>query len=104
MTDKLPDHHISIKTRYPEYISVLADLGKVVREAGPLEHKNSHLVQLAASAAIKSEGSVHSHVKRALAAGATPEEVYHTIMLLTSVIGFPSVAAAISWADDIIQK
>jgi alkylhydroperoxidase/carboxymuconolactone decarboxylase family protein YurZ len=37
-------------------------------------------------------------------AGATPEEIYHAIMLATSVIGFPSVAAAISWADDIINE
>jgi len=80
------------------------DLGKAIREAGPVDEKNSQLIQLAAAAATKAEGAVHSHVKRALTAGASAEEIYHTIVLLTSTIGFPSVAAALSWARDIIEK
>jgi len=32
---------------------------------------------------------VHSHVRRALAAGVKPEEIYHTLLLLVSTIGFP---------------
>ncbi len=104
MTEECPKHHVSIRARYQEYSAVLSDLGKVVRESGPIDHKNSHLIQLATSAAIRSEGAVHSHVKRALDAGATSDEVYHAIMLATSIIGFPSVAAAISWADDIINE
>ena len=79
------------------------DLGKAVREAGPIDEKNSQLIQLGAAAAIRAEGSVHSHVKRALDAGASTEEIYHTIVLLTSTIGFPAVAAALSWAKDIIE-
>lgn len=79
------------------------DLGKAIREAGPIDEKNSQLIQLAAAAAVRAEGSVHSHVKRALAAGATPEEIYHAIILLTSTIGFPAVAAALSWVKDIIE-
>ena len=57
-------------------------------------------MQLAAAAAIRSEGSVHSHARRATEAGATPEEIHHAILLLTSTIGFPTVAAALSWIDD----
>ena len=80
------------------------DLGKAVREAGPIDEKNSQLVQLGAAAAIRAEGSVHSHVKRALDAGASAEEIYHAIVLLTSTIGFPAVAAALSWARDIVES
>ena len=79
------------------------DLGKAVREAGPIDEKNSQLIQLGAAAAVKAEGAVHSHVRRALDAGASPDEIYHAIILLTSTIGFPSVAAALSWAKDIIE-
>ena len=79
------------------------DLGKAVREAGPIDEKNSQLIQLGAAAAIRAEGSVHSHVKRALGAGASAEEIYHSIVLLTSTIGFPAVAAALSWARDIVE-
>jgi len=38
-----------------------------------------------------------------LEAGAEPEEIYHAIILLSSTIGFPTVSAALSWADDIIK-
>ena len=80
------------------------NLGKALREAGPLDEKTSQLIQLAAAAATKAEGAVHSHVKRALKAGAAPEEIYHAIILLTSTVGFPSTAAALSWARDLIQN
>jgi hypothetical protein len=61
---------------------------------------SNQLIQLAAAAAIRSEGSVHSHVRRAIKAGASPEEVFHAIILLTSTIGFPSTSAALSWAHE----
>jgi alkylhydroperoxidase/carboxymuconolactone decarboxylase family protein YurZ len=45
---------------------------------------------------------VHSHVRRAIKAGATREEIFHAIILLTSTIGFPGASAALSWAHDAI--
>jgi 4-carboxymuconolactone decarboxylase len=47
---------------------------------------------------------VHSHVRRAVENGAPPEEIYHAIILLTSTIGFPTVSAALSWAEDVLGK
>jgi len=79
------------------------ELGKTLREAGPINEKNANLIQLAAAAATKSEGGVHSHVRRALKAGASPDEIYHAIVLLTSTIGFPAAAAALSWAREIVE-
>lgn len=79
------------------------ELGKTLREAGPINEKNANLIQLAAAAATKSEGGVHSHVRRAMKAGASPDEIYHAILLLTSTIGFPAAAAALSWAREIVE-
>ncbi|MGH8332784.1 MAG: carboxymuconolactone decarboxylase family protein, partial [Pseudomonas fluorescens] len=73
------------------------------RHTGPLEEIVVQLIQLGAAAAIRSEGAVHSHTRRALEAGATPEQIRHTLISLTSTIGFPTVVAAISWADDVIE-
>ena len=78
-------------------------LGTAVRHTGPLEEIVVQLIQLGAAAAIRSEGAVHSHTRRALEAGATPEQIRHTLISLTSTIGFPTVVAAISWADDVIE-
>ena len=90
--------------QYREYFEALENLGETVRKQGPLDEKTSHLIQLAAAAAIRSEGSVHSHARRAIKAGATPEEIYHTIMLLTSTIGFPTTSAALSWVYDLVGE
>jgi AhpD family alkylhydroperoxidase len=101
---KLPNQYTSIQKRYKSLIKAVENVGKAAKTAGPLNKKISELVQLAAAAAIRSEGSVHSHTRRALAAGAKPEEVRHTVVLLTSTIGFPTVSAALSWIDDVLEK
>lgn len=101
---ELPEQYLSIKKRFKKFFTAVDNLGKVTRNAGPIDQKTSHLIKLAAATAIKSEGSVHSHTRRALEAGAKPEEIYHAIILLTSIIGFPTVSAALSWADDVIKK
>jgi len=101
---KLPDQYLSIKKRFSKFFTASKNLGKVASTAGPINAKTAQLIQLAAAAAIRSEGSVHSHAKRALDAGAKPDEIYHALILTTSIIGFPTVSAALSWADDVIMK
>lgn len=101
---KLPEQYLSIRKRFKDYYKAVGNLGKAVRSAGPIDEKTAHLIQIAAAAAVKSEGAVHSHTRRAIEAGAMPEEIYHAIILLTSTIGFPNVSAALSWSDDIIKE
>jgi AhpD family alkylhydroperoxidase len=94
----------NLKQQYPDYLDAVEALGTVVRHAGPLDEKVVQLIQLGAAAAIHSEGAVHSHTRRALEAGATPEQIRHTLIALTSTIGFPTVVAAISWAEDVMEE
>jgi len=101
---EMPKKYTGIRKRYKKLGRALDSLGRTVREAGPVDEKTSHLIQLAAAASIRSEGAVHSHVRRALEAGAEQDEVRHALVLLTSTIGFPAVAAAMSWADDIMEE
>jgi alkylhydroperoxidase/carboxymuconolactone decarboxylase family protein YurZ len=101
---KLPKTYKDINKRYKKLATAVENLGKTTRALGPISKKNSHLIQLAAAASIRSEGAVHSHVRRALECGAKKNEIYHAIILLTSTIGFPAVSAAISWVDDVIEK
>jgi AhpD family alkylhydroperoxidase len=102
MARELPEHYQNIRKRYEEYGKALSELGKAMKDAGPLDEKTSQLIQLGASAAIRSEGAVHSHTRRALEEGASVDEIYHSVLILTSVIGFPNVAAAVSWIDDVV--
>jgi AhpD family alkylhydroperoxidase len=97
-----PPWYLAIKEKHGKFIAALEQLGEVVRQEGPLDEKTSHLIQLAAAAAIQSQGSVHSHARRALKAGASPEEIYHAVILLTSTIGFPKTSATLSWVHDVV--
>src|SRR4030042_891516 len=99
---KTPQWFDDVEQKYPKYMKALEQLGKSVREEGPLDSKTANLIQLAAAAAIRSEGAVHSHTKRAIEAGAKPEEIYHKVILLTATIGFQTDAAALSWVDDVV--
>jgi 4-carboxymuconolactone decarboxylase len=98
-----PTNYNWISARFGRVMAAHQELGKALYEAGSIDPKTSQLIQLAAAAAIRSEGAVHSHVRRALEAGAGPEEIYHTLVLLTSTIGFPATAAALSWANDLVE-
>lgn len=97
-----PQNFLRLKDKYPQLMSAYESAGVQARKAGPLDEKTTHLVQLAACVALRSEGGVHSHVRRSLQAGATPEEICHTLVQLISTTGFPAVAAAFSWAQDIL--
>jgi AhpD family alkylhydroperoxidase len=99
-----PPWYQYMKEHHGKFMDCLEQLGEVARREGPLDPKTSHLIQLAAAAAIRSEGSVHSHVRRARAAGASPEEIYHTLIILTSTIGFPTMSAAVSWAHETLKE
>jgi alkylhydroperoxidase/carboxymuconolactone decarboxylase family protein YurZ len=104
MTQQPSDLYIKIKERHGDLIEAVEALSTTARASGPLDEKTGHLIQLGAAAAIHSIGSVRSHAARALAAGATLEEIQHAIIVLTSTIGFPTVAAALSWVDDVVAK
>jgi 4-carboxymuconolactone decarboxylase len=98
-----PGFYLSLTRTHPRYIAAVEALGQAVRESGPLDSKALHLVQLAAAAAVRSEGAVHSHTRRALEEGVTPDEVRHALISLTSTIGFPNVTAALSWCEDVFK-
>ncbi|MBF0539018.1 MAG: carboxymuconolactone decarboxylase family protein [Nitrospirae bacterium] len=100
---ELPLKYQRLKDTHGAFIDAVEQLGMAVKGAGPLDEKTALLIQIAAAAATRSEGSVHSHTRRALTAGVKREEIVHAVILLTSIIGFPQVAAALTWIDDIFE-
>ncbi|MEJ2388015.1 MAG: carboxymuconolactone decarboxylase family protein [Chromatiaceae bacterium] len=105
MTDSsVPSRFAELQQRFPKLFKAAESLGQAVREEGPLPEKATQLIQIGAACALRSEGAVHSHVRRALAAGATADEIYHAIVVLASTVGFPTLVAALTWADDVIRK
>ncbi len=104
MEEKMPRWYVKLRKKYGRVMDALDELGKAARTEGPLDEKTTHLVQLAAAAAIRSEGAVHSHTRRAVRAGASADEIEHALLVLVSTIGFPAVSAALSWAHEEIHR
>ena len=96
MTAEYPRHFLKLKEGYPQFMETHERAGELGRKAGPLGEKLTHLVQMAACVSLRSEEGVHSHTRRALEAGATPEETYHALILLISTAGFPAGFSNIS--------
>ena len=94
---KISKHYHYLKSNFPEVLDAVENLGSTVRQAGPLDKKTTELIQLAVAGATGSTGAVHSHARRALAAGAERQELEHALVVLVSTIGFPKVAAALAW-------
>jgi 4-carboxymuconolactone decarboxylase len=102
---RLPhEHYLEVKERHAEVVAAVEALRLATQTAGPLDEKTLHLIQIGAAAASMCHGSTHSHTVRALEAGATPQEIRHAVLVLTSTIGFPKTAAALSWVDDVLER
>lgn len=100
----LPEVYKNFSGKFPEVIKGYEQLGKVCRSAGPLEKKYQDLIKLGIAVGAKSRGAVMSHTRKALAEGATPEEITHVVLLSLTTTGFPSMMAAMGWVSDVLEK
>ena len=53
---------------------------------------------------VNSKGGVMSHTRKALAAGASPEEIMHAVLLALTTTGFPNMIAAMGWVDSVLKE
>jgi alkylhydroperoxidase/carboxymuconolactone decarboxylase family protein YurZ len=101
---QIPARYQHFEKSYPTVMQAVEVLGEATQSAGPLDAKTRALVKLAIAIGALREGAVHSHTRRALEAGCTPDELRHVGVLAITTIGFPSTMAAMSWAEDILRK
>lgn len=98
----IPARYLNFQKAFPKVFRTYAALGAATQEAGPLSKKTRALAKLAIALGARMEGAVHSHTRRALEAGCTPDEVRHIVLLATTTIGFPSMMSVMSWVDDVL--
>lgn len=98
----LPKTYQRFQQEYPDVREAFEQLGTAAAAAGPLDAKTRELIKLGMAAALRSETAVHSHVHRAIEAGATTEEVEHTVLLGVTTLGFSTMMTALSWARSAI--
>jgi alkylhydroperoxidase/carboxymuconolactone decarboxylase family protein YurZ len=101
--DHLPGVYLDFREDYPDVASALDRLGEAVDGSGPLDERTARLVKLGLAVGALAEGSVKSNARKALAAGASPEEVRQVAMLAITTCGFPAAIAGIGWIDEVLS-
>ncbi len=104
MTDKLPGAAGALAADHPEIWAAYSQLGAACANSGPLGAREIRLVKLALAVANGSEGAVHSHTRRALGEGLTPEEIRQVALLGIGTLGLPRAVAALTWMSDILKE
>ena len=99
----IPKHYKMFQEKYTDVANAYESMGDAVHNSGPLDNKTRALIKLSISTGARFEGAVHSHTRKALKAGCTPEEIRHAVMLSLPTIGLPSMMAALSWVNDILD-
>ena len=100
----LPEVYMDFIRRYPDIGKAYAALANSCHKSGPLDKKTRRLIKLGIAIGINSEGSVRSHVRRALEEGISSEEVRHVVLLAFTTVGFPIMIAANKWVEEVLAK
>lgn len=101
---KLPARFTAFVEAYPEIGAAYRDLGDAVGQSGPLDAKTRAFVKLGVCIGAGLEGGAHSQARKALDAGATPEELRHAALQSLTTVGFPTMMRGLSWVEDVLRK
>lgn len=101
---KLPGHFQRFTEANPRIADAYRQLSAAVSESGPLDPKCCALIKLGMSIGAKMEGASHSQVRKALEAGATPDEIRHAVLQATTTLGFPAMMTGLAWVEDIFKE
>jgi alkylhydroperoxidase/carboxymuconolactone decarboxylase family protein YurZ len=100
---KVPGFYTRFLAEYPEVGAAYTDLSKACKAAGPLDGRETELVKLGISIGAGMSGATHSHTRKALEAGATPDEIVHAVLMATTTIGFPNMMRGLAWVQDVLE-
>ncbi len=99
----LPEIFKTFLEKHQDIADAYRKVGELCSQAGPIDLKTQHLIQLGVSIGASSKGAVRSHARRALDAGASDGEVMQTVLLSGSIVGFPAMIAAYGWVEEVLS-
>jgi 4-carboxymuconolactone decarboxylase len=103
MSNHLPGVYVRFRESNPGVAEALDRLGEAVDGAGPLDERTTRLVKLGLAVGALAEGSVKSNARKALATGASPEDVRQVALLAITTCGFPAAIAGVGWIDEVLS-
>src|SRR4030081_1191348 len=90
---------------FPGMLEAHRALGAAAAQGGPLDERTRELILLGAFTATRQEGGFKSHARRAIAAGATPEELRQAVAIaMANVTSIEVVADALLWVDEAVNS
>lgn len=101
---ELPGTAGQVAGEKPELWRAFQALGAAAGNSGPLSEREQRLVNLALALGGDSEGATHSHSRRALAEGLSPEELDHVAFLAITTLGWPKAIRSLTWIRDVTRS
>jgi alkylhydroperoxidase/carboxymuconolactone decarboxylase family protein YurZ len=98
---ELPGTAGQVARERPELWRAFQALGAATGSAGPLSEREQRLVNLALAIGGDSEGATHSHSRRGLAEGLSPEALEHVAVLAITTLGWPRAIRGLTWVRDV---
>ena len=100
----IPKPYKQMHQTYPELMQAYESFGQAAHDAGPLSAREVSLVKLAISIGAGLEGAAHSHCRKAIEVGCSPDDLRHVALLSAPTIGFPTMMRARSWVEDVVKS
>ena len=94
---KVPATFKAFIQKFPELGEAHEKVGRAVDKMGPLDAKTCALIKMGICLGAGLESAMRSHVRRAISAGATEQELEQALMLGMNTCGFPRTVAAWHW-------
>ena len=98
-----PKRYQRFKEDFPAVVEAYEELGRACHWNGPLDPRTRELIKMGISIGAGLEGATRAHVRIALEAGASEEEIRHAAVLATTTIGFPTMMRAMTWVEEAME-
>lgn len=104
LREDMPSSWRRFARRYPNVADAYNELSETCRVAGPLKPEIVALLKLAVSVGAHMPRTIHRHTKKALLAGATPNEARQVALVALPTVGLPAAMDALEWIDEIVTE
>lgn len=101
---KPPKFYKQFIKKYPVIGSKYEELGEAVHNQGPLNERERALIKLAISGSHLYQSAFKAHVRKAVAAGVTRDEIEHLVLLMLPTVGFPTMMAVMGIMEEQFEK
>jgi alkylhydroperoxidase/carboxymuconolactone decarboxylase family protein YurZ len=101
---ELPGTAGQVAKEKPELWRAFQALGAETGRAGPLSEREQRLVNVALALGGDSEGATHSHARRGVADGLSPQELEHVAFLAITTLGWPQAIRGLTWIRDVTRN